>query len=68
MIYLGKRVEVKIQQRDNYGNNTLQWTTVCGTCQSEPQENKRLGIDLQIVIDRMPITIKSLNDVKILEK
>ncbi len=66
MIYLNKRVEVRIPERGNDGKLNGKYTTVVGICQSEPQENKHLNIPLQIVVDRMPITIKSLNDIKIL--
>jgi hypothetical protein len=66
MTYLNKRVEVKIPQRGNDGKLNGKYTTVVGICQSEPQENKNLGVSLQVVVDRMPVTIKSLNDIKIL--
>jgi hypothetical protein len=63
---LGKRVQVKILARDDRGRVTNRFTTCGGICQSEPQENKHLGIKLQIVVDRMPIEIRSLDDVRII--
>jgi len=65
MSYLGKRIEVKIPKRDEKGKLTKEWQIVRGICQSEPQENKFLGIPLQTVVDRMPVELKSLNDIKI---
>ena len=65
-MYLGKKVEVKIAQRGNDAKYNKKFTTCAGICQSEPERNQYLDIPLQIVIDRMPITINSLNDIKIL--
>jgi len=62
---LGKWVQVRIPARDDRGRETNRFTTCGGICQSEPQENKYLGIKLQIVVDRMPIEIQSLADVRI---
>jgi len=65
MTYLGKKVEVKIPARDDFGKLNGKLTTIVGTCQVEPQENKNLNIPLQTVVDRMPVTLESLNDIKI---
>ncbi len=65
MIYLGKKVEVKIPARDDFGKLNGRFITIIGTCQIEPQENKNLGIPLQTVVDRMPVTLESLNNIKI---
>lgn len=66
MTYLGKKVEVKIPERGNDGKINGKFTTVVGICKSEPGRNEILDIPLQIVVDRMPITINSLDDIKIL--
>lgn len=65
-MYLGKRVEVKIPERGNFCQLTGKFTTIVGICQSEPCRNEFLDIPLQIVVDRMPVTIRNLNDIKIL--
>lgn len=65
-MYLGKKVEVKIPQRGENMKLNGRMTTIVGICDSEPQKNEILGISLQIVVDRMPVTINSLNDIKIL--
>lgn len=66
MTYLGKEVEVKIPERGETAKLNGKYTTIVGICQLEPQENKWLNISLQMVVDRMPITLRSLNDIKIL--
>lgn len=66
MTYLGKRCEVKIPQRGNDCRPNGKFTTCAGICQSEPCRNEYLDIPLQITIDRMPITLNSLKDIKIL--
>ena len=66
MTYLGKKVEVKVAERGNDMKPTGKYITVTGICRSEPKRNEILDIPLQIVVDRMPITLNSLQDVKIL--
>jgi hypothetical protein len=66
MTYLGKRVEVKIPARGDNGKLNGKFTTVVGICKSEPQKNEILDIPLQTVVGRMPVTLNSLNDIKIL--
>ena len=66
MIYLNKRIEVKIPERGNNGKLNGKFTTIVGICQLEPQSNEKLGISLQTVVDRMPVTLNNLNDIKIL--
>ena len=66
MIYLGKRIEVKIPERGNNGKPNGKFTTIVGICQLEPQSNEKLGVALQTVVDRMPVTLSNLNDIKIL--
>lgn len=66
MTYLGKRIEVKIPERDGKAKLNGKYTTIVGICQSEPSENKWLNIPLQTVVDRMPISLNTLNDIKIL--
>lgn len=68
MNYLNKKVEVKIPKRDDKGKLNGKFTTIVGICKSEPQRNEILDIPLQIVVDRMPIILESLKDIKILEK
>ena len=66
MTYLGKKCEVKIAQRGNDSKLNGKFTTCVGICDSEPCKNEYLSIPLQIVVDRMPVTIQALNDIKIL--
>lgn len=66
MIYLGKKVEVRIPARGDDGKLNGKYTTIVGKCQLEPCRNEILDIPLQTVIGRMPITIKELKDIKIL--
>lgn len=66
MTYLGKKVKVKIPERDNFGKINGKLTYIVGICQSEPRKNEFLDIALQVIVDRMPIEIKSLNDIQIL--
>ena len=66
MTYLGKKVEVRIPSRGQNGKLDWKFTTIVGICQSEPQKNEILDIPLQIVVDRMPITLDNLNNIKIL--
>jgi len=67
MTYLGKKCEVKIAQRGNDAKPNGKFTICVGICNSEPCKNEHLSIPLQIVIDRMPITLNTLKDVKIIE-
>ena len=64
--YLGKKVEVKVPARGNDGKLNGKFTTVVGICKCEPCKNEILDIPLQIVVGRMPITLGSLKDIKIL--
>lgn len=63
---LGKRVEVRIPLRDDFGRTTNRLTFIADICQLEPQENKLLSIKLQTVVDRMPIILQSLADIRVL--
>lgn len=65
MTYLGKRVEVRIPQRSDNTKYNGKFTTCVGICQFLG-ENEHLSIPLQIVVDRMPVTLNTLKDVKIL--
>lgn len=62
---LGKRVEAKIQARDEKGKLSTSFTTVSGLC-TFVGKNEILSWPFQITIDRCPFQIRSLQDVKIL--
>ena len=64
-MYLGKRIEVRIPQRGNDGKLNGKFTSCAGICEMEPCSNEYLEWGLQITINRMPIQINSLNDIKI---
>lgn len=66
MTYLGKKIEVKVPARDNQGKLNGKFTTCTGICQLEPCRNEYLDIPLQTVVDRMPVELRTLNDIKIL--
>lgn len=68
MKYLNKKVSVDIPSRDKYGKISTGKTTIVGICQLEPIPNPLLNIPLQTVINRMPIELNSLNDLKIMER
>lgn len=65
---LNKRVRVKMTARDNQGRETPgKFTHVVGNCDFVgPNEN--LDIPLVIVVSRMPIEVKSVNDIELLEE
>ncbi len=67
MTYLGKKVEVKTIQRGEDMKPTGKFTTIVGICMREPGPNKWLDIPLMLVVDRTPVTINSLDEIKILE-
>ena len=67
MTYIGKRVQVNIPARDEKGRLNGKLHPIGGICQTEPKENKWLGIKLQVVVNRLPVSINSLNDIKIIE-
>lgn len=67
MSFLGKRVEVKIKKRDNRGREMNEYIPIIGICQLEPCPNPFLGIPLQTVVDRMPVELKSMNDIKLIK-
>lgn len=64
-MFLNKRVEVKIKKRDNRGREMNEYIPITGICQSEPCPNPLLGIPLQTTLDRMPIELRSMNDIKL---
>lgn len=66
MTYLGKRISVPIKERGQDCKFTGRMTTAAGVCEIEPQPNEILGIALMVTIDRMPIEINSLNDIRVL--
>lgn len=66
MSFLGKRVEVKIRRRDNKGRLTQEYSYITGICQLEPCPNPLLGITLQTTVDRMPVELRSMNDIKLI--
>ena len=67
MTYVGKKIEVKTMQRGNDMKPTGKFTSIVGICVTEPGPNKWLDIPLMVVIDRTPVTINSLDDIKIIE-
>lgn len=65
---LGRRVRVKMTARDNFGRRTPgRYTTVTGECQFIGP-NEHMGHALQITVDRMPIEVKSMKDVELLDE
>lgn len=66
MAYLNKRIEVKVPERGNDMKPTGRYTTIVGICKKEPGPNVYLDIPLMILLDRTPIAINSLGDIKIL--
>jgi hypothetical protein len=67
MIYLGKRIQVPIPERGEDCKPTGRMVFIVGKCQLEPQPNEWLDIQLQTAIDRMPVSLKSLADIKVIE-
>lgn len=65
MSFLGKRISVPIEQRDNFGKRNGKYIRIAGICQLEPMENKILGVPLQTVVDRMPVELKDINQIKL---
>ena len=60
----GQRVTVPIQERDNRGKRIpYRYTTVTGILEYAGP-NEYLDIPLQVTIGRMPVSIKSLEDIK----
>jgi hypothetical protein len=64
-MFLDKKVKVKIPKRDSKGKLTNEYVEITGICQLEPVSNPILGIPLQTVVDRVPVELKSINDIKI---
>jgi hypothetical protein len=65
--FIGKRVTVTAPiGRDNAGRRNGSNVVVAGTCDSLGP-NKHLEIPLQIVVDRMPITVNSVNQVQMVQ-
>lgn len=65
MIYLGKKVEVRIPQRGEDCKPNGKYTTIVGICKCEPCRNEILDIPLCTVIGRMPVILNTLNDIKL---
>jgi len=63
-IFLHKRIIVKYPLRDNKGKIVPgQFTTAAGICQ-HIGPNPELGIELQVVIDRTPVSVSHINDIQ----
>ncbi|MFW5847730.1 MAG: hypothetical protein ACOCVF_02310 [bacterium] len=63
--FVGKTVEVLIPDRDNYGKvipNTF--TKIIGEC-TFCGRNEHLDIPLQAIVNRTPIELRSLSDIKV---
>ncbi len=63
--FLNKRVEVSTTNRDPYGRKSSELIKICGLC-TYIGENKLLGYPLEIIVDRMPIQLNNINQVKLL--
>lgn len=54
-------------KRHRYGKLNGKKVPVTGICEKEPGPNLHLGIPLQTTINRMPVTLGSIDEIKILE-
>lgn len=65
--FIGKLVQVKIHKRDNYGKVIPNFfITIIGEC-SFCGRNDILDIPLVAVVNRCPIELRSISDIKIIE-
>jgi len=63
--FLNKRVEVLVLGRNDQGKRSVEFVKVAGLC-TYIGENKLLGYPLEIIVDRMPIQLSNINQVKLL--
>lgn len=62
--FLNKKVIVKAPGRDENGSTSMEIIEIHGLC-TFVGENKILGYPLEIIVDRMPIQLTNINQVKL---
>ena len=67
-IFVGKKVNVKIPARDNFGKKIPnKFVTITGIC-TFIGKNEWLGYELHTVVDRLPIELKHINDIQLVDE
>jgi hypothetical protein len=63
--FLDKRIEIKVLEKDKFGNDiSNQYVWIGGQC-TFIGENEFLNIPLQVNIDNHPVWINHINDIRI---